>query len=196
MSIAIFRRFIWNFLRLENEHLNNCGQFRAVRDISIHPINIPDAEVAEEDGRGLRGLKRRASEILGINNQSSSVTAARRRSSIETGRRLSIPGNARRPSLQDQDLPALLENDVKLAPPTTSRAPPINVSLPAGGRRRRYTVAGLLGEASELRSLSVIKGKSVSENNTQTMTNGERMSDGEGGNMNHRIDFVIPETAL
>lgn len=189
MSIAIFRRFIWNFLRLENEHLNNCGQFRAVRDISIHPINIPDAEVAEEDGRGLRGLKRRASEILGINNQSSSVTAARRRSSIETGRRLSIPGNARRPSLQDQDLPALSENDDDLAPP-------INVSLPAGSRRRRYTVAGLLGEASELRSLSVIEGKSVSENNTQTMTNGERMSDGEGGNMNHRIDFVIPETAL
>ena len=31
----IFRRYIWNFLRLENEHLNNCGAFRAVRDISI-----------------------------------------------------------------------------------------------------------------------------------------------------------------
>ncbi|CAF2515544.1 unnamed protein product [Rotaria sp. Silwood2] len=35
----IFRRFIWNFFRLENEHLNNCGQFRAVRDISISPIS-------------------------------------------------------------------------------------------------------------------------------------------------------------
>ncbi|CAF3333525.1 unnamed protein product [Rotaria socialis] len=33
--IEIFRRFIWNFFRLENEHLNNCGEFRAVRDISI-----------------------------------------------------------------------------------------------------------------------------------------------------------------
>ncbi|CAF3364269.1 unnamed protein product, partial [Rotaria socialis] len=32
-----FRRFIWNFFRLENEHLNNCGQFRAVRDISVNP---------------------------------------------------------------------------------------------------------------------------------------------------------------
>ena len=29
---------MWNFFRLENEHLNNCGQFRAVRDISISPI--------------------------------------------------------------------------------------------------------------------------------------------------------------
>ncbi|CAM4807182.1 unnamed protein product [Rotaria magnacalcarata] len=33
--IEIFRRFIWNFFRLENEHLNNCGEFRAVCDISI-----------------------------------------------------------------------------------------------------------------------------------------------------------------
>lgn len=164
-----------------------------MRDISIHPINIPDAEGVEEDGRGLRGLKRRASEILGITNQSSSVTAARRRSSTETGRRLSIPGNSRRPSLQDQDLPSLSKSGDDLAPP-------INVSLPASGRRRRYTVAGLLGEASELWTLSVTEGKSVSENNAQTMTNGERMCDGEdesdGGNRNHRVDFVIPETAL
>ncbi|CAF3715503.1 unnamed protein product [Rotaria socialis] len=36
--VEIFRRFIWNFFRLENEHLNNCGQFRAVRDISIVPM--------------------------------------------------------------------------------------------------------------------------------------------------------------
>ena len=164
-----------------------------MRDISIHPINIPNAEGAEEDGRGLRGLKRRASEILGINNQSSSVTAARRRSSTETGRRLSIPGNSRWPSLQDQDLPSLSKSGDDLTPP-------INVSLPAGGRRRRYTVAGLLGEVSELWTLSVTEGKSVSENNAQIMTNGERMSDGEdesdGGNRNHRVDFVIPETAL
>lgn len=34
------RRFIWNFFRLENEHLNNVGQFRAVRDISIKPIRL------------------------------------------------------------------------------------------------------------------------------------------------------------
>ena len=38
--IEIFRRFIWNYFRLENEHLNNCGEFRAVRDISIAPITV------------------------------------------------------------------------------------------------------------------------------------------------------------
>ena len=36
--IYFFSRFMWNFFRLENEHLNNCGQFRAVRDISIAPV--------------------------------------------------------------------------------------------------------------------------------------------------------------
>lgn len=38
--LEILRRFVWNFYRLENEHLNNCGEFRAVRDISISGQNI------------------------------------------------------------------------------------------------------------------------------------------------------------
>ncbi|CAH8831685.1 unnamed protein product [Trichobilharzia szidati] len=37
-TLEVIRRFIWNFFRLENEHLNNCGQFRAVRDIFITPL--------------------------------------------------------------------------------------------------------------------------------------------------------------
>jgi len=40
----VFRRFVWNFFRLENEHLNNCGQFRVVRDISIAPVDMKDQE--------------------------------------------------------------------------------------------------------------------------------------------------------
>eukprot|EP00731_Ephydatia_muelleri_P024814 Em0016g1085a len=39
-----FRRIVWNFFRLENEHLNNCDQYRVVRDISIRPMNIQEAE--------------------------------------------------------------------------------------------------------------------------------------------------------
>lgn len=35
-----FRRIVWNFFRLENEHLNNCDQYRVVRDISIRPMKI------------------------------------------------------------------------------------------------------------------------------------------------------------
>ncbi|XP_075435640.1 solute carrier family 53 member 1-like [Ascaphus truei] len=45
--LEVFRRFIWNFFRLENEHLNNCGQFRAVRDISVAPLHV-DSQTALE----------------------------------------------------------------------------------------------------------------------------------------------------
>lgn len=47
-SLEVLRRFIWNFFRLENEHLNNCGQFRAVRDISIAPMNANDQALLEQ----------------------------------------------------------------------------------------------------------------------------------------------------
>lgn len=42
------RRIVWNFFRLENEHLNNCGEFRAVRDISITPIDHSDQVLLEK----------------------------------------------------------------------------------------------------------------------------------------------------
>ena len=42
LRIFISRRFVWNFFRLENEHLNNCGDFRAVRDISVMPMDPND----------------------------------------------------------------------------------------------------------------------------------------------------------
>lgn len=40
--LEVFRRFLWNYFRLENEHLNNCGKFRAVRDISVAPLDTSD----------------------------------------------------------------------------------------------------------------------------------------------------------
>ncbi|XP_018343000.1 PREDICTED: xenotropic and polytropic retrovirus receptor 1 isoform X2 [Trachymyrmex septentrionalis] len=40
--LEVFRRFVWNYFRLENEHLYNVGKFRAVRDISIAPIKCED----------------------------------------------------------------------------------------------------------------------------------------------------------
>jgi len=33
---------------LENEHLNNCGKFRAVRDISVAPLHSSDAATIEK----------------------------------------------------------------------------------------------------------------------------------------------------
>ncbi|XP_033172148.1 xenotropic and polytropic retrovirus receptor 1 isoform X1 [Drosophila mauritiana] len=37
--LEITRRFIWNYVRLENEHLFNCGNFRATRDIHLAALN-------------------------------------------------------------------------------------------------------------------------------------------------------------
>lgn len=47
-SIRPSRRFVWNFFRLENEHLNNCGEFRAVRDISVAPLNADDLTLLDQ----------------------------------------------------------------------------------------------------------------------------------------------------
>uniref|UniRef100_A0A915PT59 SPX domain-containing protein n=1 Tax=Setaria digitata TaxID=48799 RepID=A0A915PT59_9BILA len=62
--LEVFRRFIWNYFRLENEHINNCGQFRAVRDISVKPIKKGDLEslllkMDEENGVSHRGQELR-----------------------------------------------------------------------------------------------------------------------------------------
>ena len=57
----MWRRFCWNFFRLENEHLNNCGEFRAVRRIPMpfeyapiargfHEEDEPDGSPNEDDG--------------------------------------------------------------------------------------------------------------------------------------------------
>ena len=53
--LELVRRFVWNFFRLENEHLNNCGEFRAVREISLIvikyeiPTNISLKPLFSED---------------------------------------------------------------------------------------------------------------------------------------------------
>jgi hypothetical protein len=58
--IEIFRRFLWNYFRLENEHLNNCGEFRAVRDISIAPLsNVVDHGTLEDMMDKHMGIKNR-----------------------------------------------------------------------------------------------------------------------------------------
>ncbi|XP_077986071.1 xenotropic and polytropic retrovirus receptor 1 homolog [Glandiceps talaboti] len=71
--LEVFRRFIWNFFRLENEHLNNCGQFRAVRDISVAPLCEDDiaqleAMMDEDDGVNNRKKGRKISRHTSIAN--------------------------------------------------------------------------------------------------------------------------------
>ncbi|KAL0538793.1 hypothetical protein IC582_022951 [Cucumis melo] len=43
-ALEVIRRGLWNFFRLENEHLNNAGKFRAV-----NPVPLPFDEIDEVD---------------------------------------------------------------------------------------------------------------------------------------------------
>jgi xenotropic and polytropic retrovirus receptor 1 len=36
----VFRRFMWNFFRMENEHMTNVGHFLAARDVPL-PFSLP-----------------------------------------------------------------------------------------------------------------------------------------------------------
>ncbi|KAK9499260.1 hypothetical protein O3M35_002329 [Rhynocoris fuscipes] len=65
--LEVFRRFVWNYFRLENEHLNNCGKFRAVRDISVTPLDSSDHTqilrmMDDDDGVLNRDLKKKNSK--------------------------------------------------------------------------------------------------------------------------------------
>ncbi|KAG6712983.1 hypothetical protein I3843_05G120000 [Carya illinoinensis] len=42
-SLEIIRRGIWNFFRLENEHLNNVGKYRAFKSVPL-PFNYDENE--------------------------------------------------------------------------------------------------------------------------------------------------------
>ncbi|CAD7077330.1 unnamed protein product [Hermetia illucens] len=89
--LEVFRRFVWNFFRLENEHLNNCGKFRAVRDIFIAPMDSSDQTLIlrmmdEEDGVTNRHTK-------GNRNRPKKVKDSEKKNQHKTLQELSIDMN-------------------------------------------------------------------------------------------------------
>ncbi|KAK0596056.1 hypothetical protein LWI29_012817 [Acer saccharum] len=50
-SLEIIRRGIWNFFRLENEHLNNVGKYRAFKSVPL-PFKYYEDEDEDEDEDG------------------------------------------------------------------------------------------------------------------------------------------------
>ncbi|KAJ1724442.1 Signal transduction protein [Coemansia erecta] len=48
--LEVLRRFSWNFFRVENEHISNCGQFRATTDIPL-PFSFDAAGQASDSER-------------------------------------------------------------------------------------------------------------------------------------------------
>ena len=47
--LEVLRRIVWNFFRVENEHLNNAGEFRAVRDIAVVPLDLSKLPKGDDD---------------------------------------------------------------------------------------------------------------------------------------------------
>jgi len=59
-SVEVVRRFMWGIFRMENEHLNNCGQFRALVHIPLpmSPQDQPENSVTLAPVRNLLGKVR------------------------------------------------------------------------------------------------------------------------------------------
>ncbi|KFH65109.1 hypothetical protein MVEG_08590 [Podila verticillata NRRL 6337] len=80
--VEVLRRWQWNFFRLENEHLNNCGQFRAIKDIPL-PFHIHyegDTSEPEETDEEYNGEQDQVG-IETMDNQSVKVAPLGRKSS-------------------------------------------------------------------------------------------------------------------
>jgi hypothetical protein len=59
----VFRRFIWNFFRMENEHMTNVDHFLAARDVPL-PFSLPSPGAGEKTmGTVRRGLVRMTSSL-------------------------------------------------------------------------------------------------------------------------------------
>ncbi|XP_022670027.1 xenotropic and polytropic retrovirus receptor 1-like isoform X3 [Varroa destructor] len=78
--LEVFRRFVWNFFRLENEHLNNCGKFRAVRDISVAPLD--SYERCGAGGVSPALLMRMMDEPNGVINRGNNVKSKKKNKSV------------------------------------------------------------------------------------------------------------------
>lgn len=96
--IEIVRRFIWNIFRLENEHLNNCGQFRAVRDIPL-PYETTKEEEEISDSSSQRSSLGDSSPIFSKLNtlwkrKSEQISSPRTSKSDESLLRIAEEGKA------------------------------------------------------------------------------------------------------
>ncbi|KAG0034316.1 hypothetical protein BGZ82_005786 [Podila clonocystis] len=108
--VEVLRRWQWNFFRLENEHLNNCGQFRAIKDIPL-PFHIryegetsePEDSDEEDNGEEDQGDAGKTSD------QNANVVPLDRKSSRATFK-----------SSSGQGAPSVHSNNIR----RSSHAPP------------------------------------------------------------------------
>lgn len=88
--LEVFRRFIWNYLRLENEHVNNCGQFRAVRDISVKPIRKGDLDSLLSKMDQMDGVTHRGQDLQ-ERVKKQKKAAREKRQLLKRNRRIVLP---------------------------------------------------------------------------------------------------------
>jgi hypothetical protein len=100
----IFRRFMWNFFRVENEHMTNVGHFIASRDVPL-PFSIPyptsDDQVEAQPvvaGRSL-GSKAMGTMRRGMVRMTSSI---RIKHAEDFGRKLNVPDRGQKGKLPDE----------------------------------------------------------------------------------------------
>lgn len=77
---------MWNFFRLENEHLNNCGKFRAVRDISVAPMDASDqTQILKmmDEANGVTNRRIRRNKASKSKKHATVVSAAEQRVLLE-----------------------------------------------------------------------------------------------------------------
>lgn len=93
--LEVFRRFIWNYLRLENEHVNNCGQFRAVRDISVKPIRKGDLESLLNKMDQIDGVTHRGQDLMHRVKKQKKVHREHKKQLLKKNRitRISLPAH-------------------------------------------------------------------------------------------------------
>ncbi|KAI8373198.1 EXS family-domain-containing protein, partial [Radiomyces spectabilis] len=59
--LEVLRRLQWNIFRLENEHLNNCGQYRAIKEIPL-PFALTDVKLLDHDEESIGSIPHPVSE--------------------------------------------------------------------------------------------------------------------------------------
>jgi len=155
---------------LEAEHLNNVGEFRAVRDISLHPIKLASKHEAE-DTNGIRSFP---SGPLG--------------GSLQQMRRYSSSSSS---SSSDSDCPSIISLDVYHS---------MNTLSSVNNRCSRYNIVvedlpdcSHETMATELPATTRVEAKNSSESLTEAANESEVFT---ANNLTTEADFQVIESSI
>ncbi|KAG9293473.1 hypothetical protein G9A89_009197 [Geosiphon pyriformis] len=77
----MLRRWQWNFFRVENEHISNCGQFRAIKEVPL-PFSLDDAGNNDElDTIVVTNTSRDSTTLISSGNSEETIGVIKRNKS-------------------------------------------------------------------------------------------------------------------